>query len=59
MASKQMSPTPIRLPDELKLWIKGRADANLRSVNAEIVAILLRERETEKAGISSSLQDGK
>jgi len=48
MASKQQTPTPIRLPQELKDWIKSRADANLRSVNAEITALLLKVREIEQ-----------
>ena len=48
MQNKQMPPTPVRLPVELKAWIKDRAAANLRSVNAEIVAILLQARDSEK-----------
>jgi hypothetical protein len=42
--SKQMAPTPVRLPAELKDWVKALAEANLRSVNAEIIAILMAER---------------
>jgi hypothetical protein len=48
MHNKQISPTPVRLPGELKTWIKDRATANLRSVNAEIIAILLQVRESER-----------
>lgn len=48
MANKQQAPTPVRLPPELKDWVKCRADANLRSVNAEITALLLRARELEE-----------
>jgi len=48
MATKQQPPTPVRLPQELKDWIKSRADANLRSVNAEITALLLKAREIEQ-----------
>lgn len=48
MATKQQAPTPVRLPHELKDWIKWRAEANLRSVNAEITALLLRARELEQ-----------
>lgn len=48
MATKQQAPTPVRLPQELKDWIKSRADANLRSVNAEITALLIRAREIEQ-----------
>ncbi len=49
MATKQQTPTPVRLPQELKDWIKCRAVSNLRSVNAEITALLLRARELEQA----------
>jgi hypothetical protein len=49
MATKQQPPTPVRLPQELKDWIKARADANLRSVNAEITALLMRAREIEES----------
>lgn len=48
MATKQQAPTPIRLPEELKEWIKERANANLRSVNAEITALLMKVREIEQ-----------
>lgn len=48
MAKQQQAPTPIRLPDELKDWIKARAGANWRSVNAEITALLMKAREIEQ-----------
>jgi len=48
MANKQQVPTPVRLPPELKDWLKARAKANVRSVNAEIIALLLRAREIEQ-----------
>ena len=48
MAPKQQPPTPVRLPQELKDWIKARAEANLRSVNAEITAMLIRARDMEE-----------
>jgi len=48
MPTKQQAPTPIRLPEHLKVWIKGRADANLRSVNAEITALLLKAKDIEQ-----------
>ncbi len=46
--SKQQTPTPVRLPDDLKGWVKASADGNLRSVNAEIVAILMAERKRQE-----------
>lgn len=48
MATKQIAPTPVRLPPDLKDWIKARADANLRSVNAEITALLIQARNAEQ-----------
>jgi hypothetical protein len=47
MATKQIAPTPVRLPAELKDWVKARAKKNLRSLNAEIIALLIRAREVE------------
>jgi hypothetical protein len=47
MVTKQKPPTPVRLPQELKEWVKARADANLRSLNAEITALLIKARESE------------
>lgn len=40
MTSTTKSPTPLRMPDELKEWIKASAEANRRSVNSEIVTLL-------------------
>lgn len=42
---KQQAPTPVRMPDDLKKWVKSMAASNLRSVNAEIVAILMEQRQ--------------
>jgi hypothetical protein len=44
MVTKQMPPTPIRLPDDLKSWVKERAKAKQRSVNGEIISILAKEK---------------
>lgn len=41
---KQPQVTPVRLPPDLKDWVKARAAANFRSLNAEIVSILSQER---------------
>jgi hypothetical protein len=45
---KQQMPTPVRLPDDLKAWVKATADGNLRSMSAEIVAILMAERKRQE-----------
>ena len=46
-SSKQIAPTPVRIPPELKAWVQRIAQANLRSVNAEIVAILMAEQRRQ------------
>lgn len=47
MASKQIPPTPVRLPDDLKSWVKQRARSNHRSVNGEIITILSNEKQQD------------
>lgn len=44
MPTKQLATTPLRIPIELKDWIKSRAASNLRSVNAEVISLLLAEK---------------
>jgi hypothetical protein len=46
MANKQVTPTPVRIPVELKTWVQAKAAENLRSVNAEIISMLLSARAT-------------
>jgi hypothetical protein len=48
MAEKQVTPTPVRLPADLKTWVQARAAENLRSVNAEIIAMLLSARASSR-----------
>lgn len=40
MSANQIHPVPIRMPPDLKDWVKLLARANGRSLNAEIVQIL-------------------
>ena len=51
MPTKQKAPMPVRLPDDLKAWVKSQAEANMRSVNAEIVSLLLKEKKISE-GVS-------
>lgn len=44
MATTPM-PTPVRLPPELKEWVKAYAKENRRSVSAEIVNMVARAKE--------------
>lgn len=37
----QIMPTPVRLPPDLKEWVIASAQANRRSVNAEIITLLI------------------
>ena len=48
-----ISPVPVRMPVEVRDWLKAKAAANLRSLNSEIVALLLqakRDDEEKKEG---------
>jgi len=48
------TPTALRMPPDLKEWIKASAEANRRSVNAEIVTLLvLAKEQIEKAAMES------
>lgn len=44
---KQVKPLGIRMPDELKQWLKHRAVDNRRSLNAEILLRLEESRRLE------------
>lgn len=49
----QIMPTPVRLPPDLKEWVKASAHANRRSVNAEIITLLiLAKAQVEGAAVS-------
>jgi hypothetical protein len=43
----QKAPTPVRLPDELKAWLKEKSSENLRSLSNEIIMRLELSRKTE------------
>jgi hypothetical protein len=45
MSIVQQHPTPVRMPPDLKEWIKASAVANRRSMNAEIVTLLILAKE--------------
>lgn len=47
--NKTRAPSPVRLPEELKQWLKHKAIDNFRSLNSEIVARLEQSRKTEEA----------
>jgi hypothetical protein len=47
---EQTKPTPVRMPDDLRIWLKHQSVDNRRSLNAEIVDRLeqSRRRQLEK-----------
>ena len=45
MSTNQQNPTPLRMPSDLKEWIRAMAAADRRSVNAAIVMLLERAKE--------------
>jgi plasmid stability protein len=46
--SRHLDQLQLRLPDGLREWLKKRAQRNLRSMNNEVVAIIIAAKETEK-----------
>ena len=51
-----MAGVPVRMPDELKLYLKHAAVDNRRSLNGEIVVRLEQSRRQEKAGKPEAVQ---
>ncbi|WP_084635686.1 Arc family DNA-binding protein [Comamonas sp. B-9] len=47
--NKQRAPSPVRLPEDLKVWLKHRAIDNRRSFNSEITVRLEQSRAAEEA----------
>lgn len=49
MTTKQPTPYPLRMAEDLKLWIQQRAKRNDRSMNAEMNRLLRQMKEVEEA----------
>lgn len=47
--NKTRAPSPVRLPEDLKQWLKHKAVDNFRSLNSEIIARLEQSRKLEEA----------
>lgn len=47
--NKTIAPSPVRIPAELKQWLKHKAVDNFRSLNSEIIARLEQSRKAEEA----------
>ena len=45
--AEEIKPTLVRIPAELKTWLKEQAEKNFRSVNGEIVARLQESKDRE------------
>lgn len=43
-----MSDMKIRLPEDVKEWLRERADANCRSLNGEILALLKATKQADQ-----------
>lgn len=43
--TKQQSPSPIRMPEDLKEWIRTQSKLSMRSFNMEVVMMLNAERK--------------
>ena len=49
MKAAQQAPTPIRLKDELKVWLRHQAVDNRRSLSGEIAFRLEQSRRDQEA----------
>ena len=48
MTSERVKPYPVRLDHKLSQWVKERAKAGDRSMNAELVRIVRQAKEAEE-----------
>lgn len=48
MRTSDIAPFGVRMPAELKEWLKRRAERNRRSANGEILALMEQARDAEK-----------
>ncbi|WP_141111155.1 Arc family DNA-binding protein [Chromobacterium haemolyticum] len=52
--ARNITATPIRIPEELKNWLKHKAIDNYRSLNGEIVARLEESRKREEEQVDEA-----
>lgn len=48
MSDKRTGPMSVRLPDDIKEWLKKKSKSNDRSTNAEITRILREKKQEEE-----------
>lgn len=46
--ARKINPVQLRMPEDLKVWLQHKAVDNYRSLNGELVARLLKDREREQ-----------
>lgn len=54
--ARKISPTPVRLPDELRIWLKHQAIDNRRSLNSEITIRLEQSQAQQLARDGNATQ---
>jgi Arc-like DNA binding domain len=42
----------LRVPDEIKIWVKQQAELNWTSMNAEIIRCIRTRMESERSGVT-------
>ena len=55
---RDIKPLGVRMPEELRIWLKHRALDNRRSLNGEIVVSLEEFRRREDAGTNKEKTNG-
>ncbi|MBX5103033.1 Arc family DNA-binding protein [Rhizobium lentis] len=46
---KSVTPFGLRIPDDLKQWLAARAEANCRSMNNELIAMMKAAQAAEQS----------
>lgn len=46
--TRNIKPLGVRLPEELKQWLKDQAEKNMRSLNSELVMRLQASRDNQE-----------
>lgn len=49
----QQTPFPLRMSEELKLWLQGKSKATKRSLNAEIIMCLEQVMTAEQKAVNN------
>ncbi len=52
--TRDVKQTKYRIPEEMLIYLREQAEKNFRSVNAELMARLVRTMEQDKTGVSNA-----